>query len=99
MAIEQIDMVLLRFTPTQIREIRLNGRLRGYVILTHIAERLTVQLSLPVLNVLGRSLIGFEHSAFLLREECSCRLRLRVSVFVHLGLSGMNTSKCIRFVT
>ena len=49
--------------------------------------------------VFGLSLMGFEHSAFLLRKECSCRLRLRVSVFVHSGLSGMNTSKCIRFVT
>lgn len=43
--------------------------------------------------------MGFEHSAFLLREEFSCRLRLRVSMFVHSGLSGMNTSKGIGFVT
>ena len=43
------------------RDILYNGYLRGPVILTPIAERLAVDLSLPFFYDLGLSRLGFEH--------------------------------------
>ena len=49
-----------------------NGHLRGPLTLTLLAERLAVELSLPVL-----SRIGFEHSNFRVQGKRSNRLRVR----------------------
>ena len=54
-----------------------NGHIRGPVTLTPIAERLTVELSLPVLTTLGLSRLGFENPTLRLRDERSNRLRHR----------------------
>ena len=40
--------VLWRATPTETRDVRLDGHLKGSVTLTPIAQRLSVELSLPV---------------------------------------------------
>ena len=53
-----------------------NGHLRGPVTLTPIAERLAVELSLPVLTT-GLSRLRFEHQTFRLRGERSNPLRHR----------------------
>ena len=49
-----------------------NGYIRGFVILTPIAEGFAVELSLP-----GLLLLGIEHLTFCLRGEHSNRLRHR----------------------
>ena len=52
-----------------------NDHLRGPVTLTLIAERLAVELSLPVFTTLiGLSRLGFEHPIYCLRGECSTLL-------------------------
>ena len=53
-----------------------NGHPRGLVTLIPIAERLAVELSLPVYQ-LDMSWLGFEHPTFRLRGERSNRLRHR----------------------
>ena len=47
-----------------------NGHIRGHVTLTPIAERLAVELSLPVFTT-GLSRLGFEHLTFRLRVKRS----------------------------
>ena len=46
-----------------------NGHLRGPITLTSLAERLAVELSLPVLNDLGMLWLVFNHSTSRLRCE------------------------------
>ena len=72
-----------------------NGHLRGPVTLTPIAERLAVELSLPVLTT-GLSRLRFEHQTFRLRGERSNPLRhsrdwsgdRRNSVYSCIGRNG-----------
>ena len=47
-----------------------NGRFRGPVTLTPVAERLAVEISQPVYD-LGLSWLGFEHLTFNMRSERS----------------------------
>ena len=54
-----------------------NGPLWGPMTLTLIAERLAVELSLPVLFDLGLSRLGFEHPTFPLLGDRSSPLRGR----------------------
>ena len=54
-----------------------NGHLWGPVSLTPTAERLAVELSLPVLTNLGLSRLGFEDSTLRLRGDCFNPLRQR----------------------
>ena len=56
-----------------------NGYLRGPVTLTPIADRLAVELSLPVLRGLSR--LGFEHSTF----------RLRAYALTHCATAAIKT--------
>ena len=50
------------------------GHLRGSVTLTPIAERLPVELSLPVFNDIGLSRLGFEHTV----SACKCHLGTKI---------------------
>ena len=53
-----------------------NSHLRGPVTLALIADRLTVELTLPVLAT-GLLQTGFEHPTFRMQDECFNRLRHR----------------------
>ena len=57
-----------------------DGHLRGPVTLTPIAERLAVELSLPVFYDLGLSRLGSDHPTFCLRGKRSNPLRHRCSM-------------------
>ena len=62
-----------------------NGHLWEPVTLTPIAERLAMEPSLPGLNGLGLSRLGFEHAAFRLRanalSHCATAANLRNSSY------------------
>ena len=81
-----------------------NGHPEGPVTLTHIAERLAAELSLPVFYAFGLSQLGFEHPTFhiwgersnQLRHRCgSVTLRRKAIIQYHVALSKILTSSHI----